>query len=396
MRTYDDHDAIAFDSGGDGPMIWLVAFSLSPTHGSEAAVGWQWYERLSARGPVTVIAHRVFDTLGWVPEPLRADIVWLDTAPPVPSAVNRRGHLFRFWRLARAHLRAAATADDTLVIATQAAIWFHPWLGRPIPRARTYYGPIGPELMEWDPQMGVRAKLAVAGRNVATVASAALWRLGAARLPANMALRFDAPWLAKVIGPRFALLAVLPEVEPPAAGAVQPAPAGESGVALLYDRRHRKNFWGSLDHALTYAAMRQLPVTVVGAPAPVEARVRDAAGNAAVMFRPRSERAAFQAWLAVSQPTVVALSLSEGVPSTLYEALIGGCTLHVLPVGGVRWLIRFAAVHTTLRVGPRTVAVIRWSSDSAAAYRAFTGSAFARLVDVITGPATLPGAPRRP
>ena len=374
-------------------MIWLVAFSLSPTHGSEAAVGWQWYERLSARGAVTVIAHRVFDTLGWVPEPDRSAIIWLDTAPATPFAVNERLHLFRFWRLVRAHLAAHASADDTLVIATQAAIWFHPWLGSPIPRARTFYGPIGPELMAWDPKMRLRAKAAIVARNVATLASAAVWRIGAPYLPANISLRFDAPWVTPIVGRRCKVLAVLPEVEPPATGLVG-APKEDGGVAVLYDRRARKNFAGSVDHALAYAGPRGLPVTIVGAPERLESAIRAMAVATTVTFRPRTERVDFQAWLTTEQPTLVALSLSEGVPSTLYEALISGCAVHVLPVGGIRWLIRFAASHQVVQIARRDVDIIHWSPDSVAAYRAFTAAAFGRLVDCILGPAA--GVAARP
>ena len=366
-------------------MIWLVAFSLSPTHGSEAAVGWQWYVRLNAVAPVTVIAHQVYDGLGWVPDPLRSQVRWIDTVPTAVADVNQRRHLFAFWRQARALLRREARPGDRVVIVTQAAIWFLPWGRLPVPRRHVFYGPIGPELLRGDPTFGLGGRTRLVLRNAATAAFALLWRAGAPWLPGRISLRFPAPWIARAMGPRYCFDAVLPEVEPPAGTpAAVPPPAPPPGVGLLYDDRPRKNFAGSFAYALDLAARRGVPLALVGVPASAQLPLaaRAAAAGARLEFRPRAERAAFRSWLAEG-PALVALSLSEGVPSTLYEALVAGCELHVYDVGGIAWLLRHAETVTPVDYGGRHVIVFRWTAASAAGFATASRSAFNSLVEVI-------------
>lgn len=366
-------------------MIWLVAFSLSPTHGSEAAVGWQWYERLSRVAPVQVIAHQMYDQLGWVPEPLRSQIHWIDTKPTVVADVNKRRHLFAFWRQARALLRCKAQSGDRVVIATQAAIWFLPWGRLPVPRQQVFYGPIGPELLRGDPGFRTRDHIQRLLRNTATLGFAVAWRLGAAWLPGRISLRFAAPWPRRLMGDGFCFDAVLPEVEPPAGAAPSGlASTAQPRIIVLYDNRSRKNFSGSLAYALTLAAARKVALVLVGVPQDRQPAISALAGNAGVTleFHSRTEREAFRALLA-DRPALVSLSLSEGVPSTLYEALIAGCELHIYEVGGLTWLLHCAENAARADVGGRSVVVFRWTAESSTVFAAASRREFDGLVKAI-------------
>jgi len=76
------------------PRVLLVAYQCGPGMGSVSQIGWEWYARLAARGPVTLVTHvRNRDALQAAGAPLPGTrIVWIDTewfAGPLYRAASR-------------------------------------------------------------------------------------------------------------------------------------------------------------------------------------------------------------------------------------------------------------------------------------------------------------------
>jgi hypothetical protein len=365
------------DGARDGAreaMVWLAIMGASDRLGSEPLVGWQWYARLKDRVPLGVLTSRVFDDPDLLPDDARRDMIFLDSgaADGAAFALDFAGNLLGWWRAVRRHLKRHASPQDRLLITVPAAVWMLPWIGGlPIGRDRIFFGPMG---LDYAPPGLARPR---DPRDLRTAAALRLWRLFAPGLPAALALRAPVPDAGRLFGPRFRMLGALPEVAPPPAPPMAPV-ARPQAVAVLHDPRPRKRFGPSLAHAARLARGTGLPLAIIGAPATAEAGIA-AAAQMPVRFLPRMPREGFRAWLAEEAPHVVALSASEGVPSTLLEALLAGCRVHVHAVGGLQWLIAVGVDREEQADRPPVVS-FRWTDESRRAYARETAAAFERLL----------------
>lgn len=363
-------------------MIWLVSIGISEHHGSELLVGWQWLRRLEGLGTVTPIVSKVFDSEDFLNAGVRARTHFIDTQPSDPGELNRRHirHVYRFWWAARAHLRAHSRPEDLIVIVSPAATWFLPWVsGLPVSPDRVFYGPVGPVRLQ--ERLSLRDPRALI-RDLASLGMAFTWRLLAPIMPRHVALRYPAPWFQRLIGPRYDTSMVMPEVEAAKSGSGHGMDREPSCWMVMFDLRHRKNFAENLSYALTGAASCGRELVVLGANREIIERAYPAlvGALAAVRFCPRMTRVEFLHWLDEHRPEIVNLSLSEGVPSSLLEALIIGCRLHVYKVGGLVWLIEAAAYHAC-RAGPsQPVHEISWDASSFDRFREGTALLFSRLI----------------
>ncbi len=367
-------------SGERPPVIWHATMGAAVNLGSEPMVGMQWINRLRQHGPVQSIIAGIFDDSDFLPVDQRAGIHFIDTGhiSSVEFAGNPLRHIRRWWFGVRAHLKAHARPQDRLFITAPAAIWMLPWtVGLPIPRDRIFFGPMG---ADWLPR-ALRASRWPGMRNMRTAGAIAAWRLFAPWLPANLALRAPFDGFGRWIGPRFRLLGAMPEVEPPPMQMAAGDRAAQC-VALLYDARPRKRFWQSLGLAIALAAEQGLPVSVVGAPAEAQAAIAAQASAAHVPLEQvaRMTREAFQAWLIAGRPDFVSLSASEGVSSTLIEALLAGCRLHVHDVGGIHWLIGPGIEQRERLWNGASVWSFRWDAGSLQHYAENAHAAFEGLL----------------
>ena len=97
-------------------------------------------------------------------------------------------------------------------------------------------------------------------------------------------------------------------------------------------------------------------------------------------------RSDFQTWLGTCR-VFASLSQSEGVSSTLLEALQAGCELHVLTVGGMVWLESAASARREQPWRDTTVTIFRWDAGSPARFQALASDRFAAILEAV-----LPGA----
>ena len=184
------------------PRVWLAVAAISEHGGSELLVGWQWYQRLRARGPVTVLVTKMFDDPEFISERTRSDCRFIDTRPLSAIEFNARTltHTVRWWRGCRAILKAEARPGDRLIIAVPGVSTFLPVLaGLPLAREHVFYGPIGAGLTE---RVARRSSLPLK-RDVRAIGASLLWRLLAPVLPGSLALRSPAPFFKSVAGSRF-------------------------------------------------------------------------------------------------------------------------------------------------------------------------------------------------
>jgi len=371
---------------GSAPRIWLATMGIAATLGSEPLVAWQWYQRVQARGSVTVLTAAIFDHPDFLPADCRNDMVFLDThaSSRAEWAGHFARHLWRWWRCVRAHLKAHAGPHDMLLIVSPAAIWFLPWLGGlPVRRARTFYGPLG---VDWVTRP-LRGSRWPGWRNLRTAAALLLWRLLAPWLPARLALRAPFPGFERLVGGRFDCLGAVPEIEPPVL-AMTATGAAPATVAVLHDPRPRKRFAASLAFAIERAVATGLPLAVIGVPDAEQPAIaaRAASTGVAVDFLPRFDRSGFRGWLAANAPDFVALSLSEGIPSALIEALLAGCRIHVHAVGGIHWLIACAVDRVDSTFAGAPVVGFTWNAAALAAFEARARAGFEQLLDRLLGP----------
>jgi hypothetical protein len=370
-------------------MIWLVAMGISRHHGSELLVGWQWLCRLRAEGVVTAFVSKVFDDPIYLDSEDCSGIRFIDTRPSNPEDINRRHlqHTYRFWRQVRQELQRDARAGDRVVIVSPSAIWFLPYLGGlPIPRRDVFYGPIGAvRLSEGDASIAFNSRL----RDFFTYGLCFAWCAFSNWLPERLSLRYPAPWFLRIAGPKFELCATLPEVEIPAQTASEQDQGLATGpITLLYDSRLRKNFEASLQYALQLAIHEHRSLVLIGAPPAIKSRLvhRATPATPLIRFLDRMPRELFTAWLKIERPTLVSLSLSEGVPSVLLEALAAGCDLHVYSVGGISWLVEFASIHKIRDARPRKIDIISWDADSISRYHRYVANSFHQLSKAIFSP----------
>ncbi len=380
-------------------VTYLVTFGLSAHHGSELAVGWQWYQRLRKSGPVTVLAHAVFAAAEFIPDSARCDIVFLCRPPREPQAVNQRHayHVYRFWVAVLRYLRCHSRREDRVVIASPAAAWFLPLvLGIPVPREGVYYGPVGVDRIDLARCASPRIALAMLARNVAVTALSAAWRAFAPWLPASVSFRWESGWFLRRIGPRYRTLGSIPEVEPPPLDeypyktTLVGSASARREFLVLFDSRPRKQFSATISYAMTLARRCGGRILVFGASPRVAAAIerRCTASGLDVEVHPRCDRASFRRILATRRPSIVSLSLSDGVPSLFIEALVAGCEVVSYAAGGVSWLERFASCVDFDQTAAGEVRVIRWDRASYEEFRTYVRQGFAALLRVIGETAT--------
>jgi hypothetical protein len=378
------------ESGGAvrPPRVWLAVMGIAQSLGSEPMVGWQWYLRLKARGEVTVLTSAAFDSPRFLPDEARRDMVFLpsgDKDPEVFATAFRR-NLLGWWRETRRYLKVHAQPEDRLLITVPAAVWMLPLLGGlPIPRGNVFFGPMG---ADWTPRE-LRSRRWLDGRNLRTTASLMAWRSLAPWLPGKLALRSPVPGFEQAVGGRFVVLGTFPEVEPPPMKLVGRSHS-QQAIGLLYDERPRKRFSASLAYAIDLARREAASVMVVDAPETRQESLSESAASADVdlTFIPRMSREGFQAWVGRDIAHFVSLSASEGIPSSLIEALLAGCRLHVHDVGGLHWLIKVGRARTRAEWCGSEIETFIWTADSLAEFESRTRSSFDLLLDRLLAPLT--------
>jgi glycosyltransferase involved in cell wall biosynthesis len=352
-------------------------------------VGWQWYTRMRAEHQIKTITCKVFDAPEFLDANTRCDIRFVDTHPTYMDEINTRPllHAYRFWRGARKILAAECQSNDCVVIVSPAAVWFMPFIfGLPIHRSRVYYGPVGPVLLASN-RANLSQRVRTFIRNSLTVSVCIVWRALSTWLPKNVSLRFPAPWFHQLIGPSYEMNHVIPEVELPFHDSleIKHSALPASTLAILFDDRLRKNFTGNVTHGIRTAVSESLELVIVGAPEELKSGLeRQAlAAGCRLSFLERMARHDFVNWLKSFKPTLINLSYSEGVPSTLIEALCSGCEIHTYNTGGIHWLIKFARSATPYLGDPQVIK-ITWDSDSAAKYSAYVGNTYESLLATIS------------
>lgn len=350
------------------------------TLGSEPMVGMQWVERLRARGEVTVLTTEIFRNPKFLPTEHWSDMVFIDTrATDEADYANNFGrHLWRWWLGVRAHLKAHALPGDRLLITAPAAIWMLPWVaGLPIPRERVFFGPLG---VNWTPR-AVRAGIRADLRNLRTAVALVAWRLLAPWLPRDLAIRAPFDGFEKTVGKQFRVLGALPEVLLPPLQFSKSATSSQT-FSLVFETRKLKRFDASFALALELAKKENSKVVVIGTPEHVAENLAYKAHTAGVILElmPRMERSKFTSWLAEFSPDMIMLSMSEGVPSMLIEALLAGCRLHVHPVGGIHWLIGYGCDMKPYAWHGAPVESFRWNEASLQNYTSETKMMFSSLM----------------
>lgn len=374
-------------------MIFLVTFGLSKHHGSELAVGWQWFERLKRHGDLRVLTHATFDSDRFIPSDVRAHCAFLGdkpdrdedvTARPLKAAVS-------FWHETRSYLRLHATHGDKVVVVSPSTMWFLPITARlPVPRESIFYGPAGVTSIDLRLCETFGTFVSAVLRNAVIGTAAVAWRLLWWALPGNISLRNDAPWFTRIAGPRFRWCGILPEVEGVAETEGSPRVAKRQELPgrapteflVLFDPRPRKNSAASLAAAVELARTTNGKLLVIGMPAKLaeDLLVRCRHDGIDLTFSGRLSRVDFQRHLRESRPTIVNLSLSEGVPSLIIEALAAGCTVVTYPVGGIQWPLAVSSVETVRTPSGRHAVALRWDEGAYNRYRERARDAFAALL----------------
>ena len=345
-------------------------------------VGWQWYQRLKARGPVTVFAAAIFDHPDFLPPETRADMVFIDTGAQDREHFTRHviGQQIAWWRGVRADLPAHAQPDDVLCLVVPAAIWVLPLVaGLPFLRDRVFFGPLG---VDWIPR-DVRGSRWPGRRNLRTAMCFALWRLLAPWLPRYLSIRAPFRGFQRLTGSHFDLVAEVADFMPPL-DAARTQPRAGNGILLLYDVRPRKRFRPSFDFALALAQARGVTLHIVGAPCGVAARLQQDHGDAVhLAFVPRQERAVFLRFVETQIATVVLLSSSEAASVLLVEALLLGCEVFAHRVGGIQWLIEAAEAPASHVWRGAEIVSFSWDAAAAARFARQAEAGFARIIAAI-------------
>lgn len=385
------------------PHIYLITLGISAQHGSELSVGWQWYQRLSQRATVTVVTHMLFDDSRFVDAETRRAFVFLGRKPFWEGAFNRihQYYAYTFWFMCRRYLKARLTEQDRVFIVTPAALWFLPILGGLAPyRGQIFFGPMGGELLATELLMSARERLRAQVRNVLTRGLLAAWRRHASRLPAHVGFRAAS---TEQIFPAagFTSAGLLPEVD--LGEALQIAPEGDSPRTpahpceattnlVLIDARLRKNTLRNLTVAAALAIERKasdnasIRTILLGSRRNYTRYKAACAAIEGAQWQETLPRATFLDLLSKERPNVVALSLSEGVPGFLLEALMAGCWVLAYPVGGIQWLVENAAeiIPAPMIAGaelPGSGVWLRWNQHSALQYQSNLKSQLSSLLE---------------
>jgi hypothetical protein len=376
-----------------GRHIYLVTLGLSQHHGSELSVGWQWYCRLVVRGPTTVLTHCLFNDARFLDAQTQSHCVFLGRKLAHEDAFNRFHPLyaFAFWRACRRYLRHRLTPEDRVLIVTPAALWFFPMLGKlSRQREQFYYGPLGGELLPANLLISYKERAQAHFRNALSKMMLVLWRVLAARLPAQVSFR--TPSTERIFPTTsFGVAGIVPEVEISTGVSYVPMtrttrPEASETVLVMLDERLRKNTLGNLKVATSLACQGSPHVVVLGTSTLAMRYKPQLANIARHVLQEPMERCDFLSFLQERQPSVIALSLSEGVPGYLLEALSAGCWVLTYPVGGVSWLVECAAeVIAVSEVAslplPGEALWLRWDTASCATYQRKTSAGLSALME---------------
>jgi glycosyltransferase involved in cell wall biosynthesis len=382
--------------------FYLVTLGLSQYHGSELSVGWQWYCRLAEIGQVTVLTHSIFKDERFLDVNAQTNCLFFGKKPARENDFNRFHpfYAYAFWFACRRYLHRSLKPADRVFIVTPAALWFLPLLGRlSYKRDSFYYGPLGGDLLPVELLTGFTERVQAKKRNVITRILIVLWRLFKAQLPARVSFR--TPSTEKIFPTStFRAVGIVPEVEisahlpmVPSTRAATPEAAETFLVSL--DGRLRKNTPRNLAVASALArqteqgarrVQQNAQIIVLGSKALAKRYQKSCAGIDRHIFRELQPRSDFLAFLNERQPSVVALSLSEGVPGYLLEALCAGCWVLTYPLGGIIWLVDCAAeVIPAPKVAglsvPGSALWIRWDTGSQLAYQRKTRAGLRKLMD---------------
>lgn len=385
------------------PHIYLITLGISAQHGSELSVGWQWYKRISQRAPVTVVTHTLFDDSRFVDAETRRTFVFLGRKPFLEGAFNRihQYYAFTFWFMCRRYLKARLTDQDRVFIVTPAALWFLPVLGGLAGfRGQVFFGPIGGDLLASELLMSARERLRAKLRNVLTRGLLAAWRKQASRLPAHVGFRAaSTERMFPVEG--FTSAGLFPEVDlgealqitPDDSASRPPAHPSETTTNLVFiDARLRKNTPRNLTVAAALATERKtlgnasIRTILLGSRRNYTRYKAACTAIEGAEWKETLPRAEFLDLLSKERPNVVALSLSEGVPGFLLEALAAGCWVLAYPVGGIEWLIESAAeiIPAPVIAGtelPGSGVWLRWNQHSALHYQSDLQSRLSSLLE---------------
>lgn len=364
-----------------GPHIYLVTLGISQNHGSELSVGWQWYRRLSKRSSVSVMTHRIFENDRFLDRKLQARCIFFGTRPSCEEKFNRFHvfYAFTFWFACRRYLKDRLTDNDRVVIVTPAALWFLPLLGGLRHRREQFaFGPIGGELLPARLLMSRSERLRANARNVLTCALLLAWRIMALQLPARIGFRSSN---TERVFPANSFMSsgITPEVEiafwptEPAAR-MKKSPQTSTTNLVFLDGRLRKNTPRNL--AVGAALSLAVDTTIILGSRTSYRRYKAACNViSGAIWKETLPRSEFLALLSQRQPNVVALSLSEGVPGFLLEALTAGCWVLTYPFGGIEWLVESAAEVIEVKevAGlsiPGGAIWLRWDQESLDHYQA--------------------------
>lgn len=327
-----------------------------------------------------VLAHVTFDSPEFVPDAARGDVTFLGRPPRSRDSVNRyhRWYAYAFWVRALKHLRVHAEPSDRLIIASPAALWFLPLLvAVPIRRERAFYGPIGAEPVDvtlcdsW-PMMALMTL-----RNWIFESLAWGWRGLARFMPQTVTCRTPSDWFGAKIGRSYVVVENAPEVEMPVSthgtNRVRIDESPGRDVLVLAEVRPRKNFRATVDLAVTIAEERQGRVVLCGGDEALRkmVAVRCELSRIPLTTLPRLPRAEFLRILTQERPTIVSLTLSEGVSSLFIEALAAGCEVVTYINGGTRWIAQFATAISRVPYRRHHATSMRWGCDSARRYTEF-------------------------
>jgi len=369
-------------------MIYLVTIGTSAFHGSELAVGWQWYQRLRVRGPVTVLTHVCFDSPSFIPSNCRGDFVFLGKKLEDINDINRYHffYAYRFWWWVIEYLGGRLTSDDRVLIVSPAALWFLPViLGKNLRRSQFSYGPLGADLADLGACGTRKLRTIMWFRNQAVNLLILAWRCLQFILPKRISFRSKAGARFR-IGHSFDILGCSPEVE---AKSSLPAnvddsmyhPRETSTLLVLLDGRARKNIEGTLRFCDQVARLKGAKIHLLGERTLFDAYFSLFDSQTRPTFLPWMDRPEFQQYLCEQRPTIVSLSVSEGVPSLFLDALSRGCEVCCLDVGGVSWLCDAASSVTAQDFGLMRVLSIRWNRGSIDAFSSLSLRTLNELAD---------------
>lgn len=364
---------------------------VSAFHGSELAVGWQWYKRLKEHENIIVLTHVCFDDPRFIPTECRVDFHFMGALLSDINNINRH-HVFYsycFWGAVIKHLQKNLKPEDRVVIVSPAALWFLPLIfGRNLSRSQFSYGPVGAELVNISDCGTGSLRAVMWARNQITNGLAITWRCLQNRLPKRISFRSRSAAEIK-IGRSFENMGYAPEVEL----AVNTSLDADDSffkprsvtppLLVLLDARARKNILGTLQLCKKVASAEKLEIHLLGDRKLFDAFFPLFNSTQVPTYLPWMDRANFHKYLSDQRPTILSLSLSEGVPSLFLDALSRGCEVRCLNVGGISWLCDSASSVTNQAYGQHSVVSIRWDGESIQRFSSLSKNRLVELAKVL-------------